>query len=273
MPTEPSLALTDCHLHIFEDERRWPFSPERSYTPESAPFERYHQLASEAGISRHVLVQPSVYGSDNRLHLERSRSLGDKGRAVVVLDRLPSDTELEEMHASGARGVRFNLLFSGGSDPELLFALEDRIRESNWHIQLLIDIRESIELVDRLSSLQVPLVFDHLGHFQSEAGVNEPAFQKLLSLLQDEKGWVKLSGFYRAGSGRFPYEEKRPLVEALLKTNSDRIVWGSDWPHPAVDAEVPTISELKRLTEKWLSNDMELIRKVFQDNPAALYDF
>ena len=267
------MGACDCHAHIFGPRDRYPYAPGRDYTPPDASLAAYRHLLDSLGMQRGVIVQPSVYGTDNRCTLDAVATLGEDFRAVVVVPPTVSDEELERLHGLGARGVRVNLLFRGG---ELALAdlrqLAERIQPLRWHLQLLVDVSRFPDLRELLGPLPVDLVFDHLGH-PSATAISNPGFKAMLALLRERRAWVKLSGAYRvSGEERPPYPDVRPLVEAVLQAAPDRVLWGSDWPHPAITKPMPNDGDLLDLLGDWVS-DESLRRRILVDNPARLYDF
>jgi predicted TIM-barrel fold metal-dependent hydrolase len=269
----PPPGSIDTHFHIFADPERYPFTSDRSYTPPQASLEAFLHLQATLGIDRGVLVHPSVYGTDNRLLLDVLRQLGPRLRGVAVVDEGVSDAELEELNAAGVRGVRLNLLYRGGVSLEAARRLAKRIAEFDWHLQLLIDVSSFPDLGQEMRRLGVPVVFDHFGHLPVAKGVSDPGFQEMLSLLKDGLAWVKLSGAYRITAERNPpYEDVRPFARAVLETAPNRAVWGSDWPHPAVNRPMPNDGDLLDMLADWAS-DPVVRAAVLRDNPAILYGF
>jgi len=277
-PRPPGFAVPqgacDCHAHVFGPRERYPYTPERDYTPPEANLAAYRHMLKTLGTQRGVIVQPSVYGTDNTCTLEAVETLGEDCRAVVVVAPTVSEAELEAMHARGARGVRVNLLFrGGGTTVEDLARLAERIQPLRWHLQLLVDVSLFPDLQEMLAPLPVDLVFDHMGHLPAAAGPAHPGFKAMLALLRERRAWVKLSGAYRLSEqDHLPFADVRPLHEAILRVAPDRAVWGSDWPHPAVKKPMPNDGALLDLLGEWV-DDETLRRRILVDNPARLYDF
>lgn len=269
----PPAGATDTHCHVFGPTDRFPYVAGRSYTPPESPLPEYIALLDTLGLERGVIVQPSVYGTDNRATLDALRSHPDRLRGVAVVDGSVSDDELQEMDRLGVRGLRINVLFRGGVGFELAHALAERIAPLGWHLQFLIDISEAEGYAAELRRLAVDSVVDHMGHMPVWKGVDHPAFQDLLALLGEERTWVKLSGAYRiSAEDHPPYVDVRPFARALIQARPDRLVWGSDWPHPAVTRPMPNDGALLDLLADW-APDPELRRRVLVDNPARLYGF
>ncbi len=269
----PPPAAVDTHFHVFADPARYPFASDRSYTPPEAPLEAYLRMQDALGLARGVLVQPSVYGTDNRLLLDILRAHGDRFRGIAVIGPKTGDGALEALDTAGVRGVRMNLLFRGGLEIADAERVARRIAALGWHLQVLIDVSRSPETVRRLGGLGLPLVFDHLGHMPAGKGVDDAGFQAMLALLREGRAWVKLSGAYRlSAEPRPPYRDVAPLARAILETAPERALWGSDWPHPSVAKPMPNDGALLDLLADW-APDPALRRRILCDNPAALYGF
>jgi predicted TIM-barrel fold metal-dependent hydrolase len=260
----------DCHFHIFDKPSVQVEG--RSYTAPLAPLNDYRTLQKKLGLTRSVIVQPSVYGRDNRT------TLGVKGgdpdmRAVVVIDAATPKEHLAELADAGAVGCRVNLLFASNVVHENLQELAHRIADFGWHIQILADLSNLENISDIVKALPVPVVFDHLGHIPADKGVKSSAFQRCLKLLSEGDIWVKLSGAYRVTAQDSPgYLDVRPMVEALVRSNPERLVWGSDWPHPQIPVAMPDDTDLLRLFLEWVP-EAEARQKILVDNPGLLYDF
>jgi predicted TIM-barrel fold metal-dependent hydrolase len=265
----------DCHVHVFGPSARYPFAADRTYTPPEASFRSYQAVMRDLGLTRAVLVQPSVYGTDNRAMLDALSQDGPNLRGVAVIGA-PDDCgedDLAALDAAGVRGVRINHLFPAAEGTDNLDALAARIAPFGWHLQVLIDVAETTGLAKRLGSLPVATVIDHLGHMPAALGSDHPGFQDLLALLREGRSWVKLSAPYRlsARSGP-PYDDVRPFAEAVLEAAPDRVVWGSDWPHPAIEGPRPHPATLLDPLFDWV-DDADLRRRVLVENPVRLYGF
>jgi len=290
--TEVNFAVPDgacdCHVHVFGAEAQFPFAARRGYTPPPAGVDELLALQNALRLSRVVIVQPSVYGADNSCTLDGMRRLGPRARGVAVIDEKTSDASLDAMHQAGFRGVRVNLATAGESDPgqarRNLSAAVQRIRPRRWHAQVYTELSVIAALQDELPALGVPIVFDHFGGAQAAGGTEQPGFSALVSLIAAGHAYVKVSGAYRSSSRAPDYGDVTPLARALIAANPDRVVWGTDWPHPAHPA-----SPDRALTEfapyydiddglalnqlpLW-APDAAVRRKILVDNPAQLYDY
>ncbi|MGG4605050.1 amidohydrolase family protein [Paenalcaligenes sp. Me131] len=276
--TPPSITLPegacDCHFHIIGDSSVHPFTAHRSYTPPLATLESYKALQHTLGLSRGVIVQPSVYGYDNSVLLEALKEGGDNYRGVVVISQQTSDEELWRMHALGVRGVRINLLYKSGVEVSDVTSLAYRIAPLGWHLQLLVDISEFADLYDTLAYLPVEVVIDHMGHMPASIGTAHHGFQALLRLLQENKVWVKLSGPYRfTNQDATPYQDVAPYATALIEANASRMLWATDWPHVCIRVPMPNDTTLLEDFFSWANHDEKIIHQILVDNPARLYGF
>ena len=262
----------DTHAHVVSSSARYPFVNERSYTPPPAPEKEYIRMLDGTGMSRGVLVQISVYGTDNRYMLSVLRKHPVRLRGVAVVDADIADAELATMHKQGVRGVRLNVLFGGGVGLEALEELAAKVAQFGWHLQLLLDARDLPELLPRLTRLPVPVVIDHMGHLPAELGTEHPGFQALLTLIGEHKTWVKLSGAYRIDAKSPEYPAAARFAESLMAAAPERMLYGGDWPHVAVPYAMPNTGHLRNLLGEWIE-DEKLRRKVLVDNPALLYGF
>ena len=269
-------GAVDCHAHVCGPDNQFPYANERIYTPPDATLEQYELLLNMLGVDRAVLVQPSVYGTDNRAMLAALSSNPNKFRGVAVINSNINDTELETTHQAGVRGIRCNVVDvvdkSAGLPMTELTALAKRIQPFGWHLELLAHVNEYPDLANLFADFPVDLVFGHFGYSHAKHGVNDKGFQGLLQLLREEKAWVKMTGPYRICDGDFPYADMRPFNDEVIKANSKRLVWGSDWPHVMVKKQMPHDADLCDLFGSWVS-DASLRKSILSDNPCMLYDY
>jgi predicted TIM-barrel fold metal-dependent hydrolase len=264
-------GATDTHFHLFGPVERYPLADLREYNPPLITPAMTQQVFAKLGIQRAVVIQPSVYGSDNRAQLEGAAEMGIPVRAVVVLAHNTTDAELAELHAQGARGLRYVLAHPGGLPVSDFEWWADRVKELGWHIQFLAKGPQLLELADRIEKLSCPAVIDHIGMFNPAEGLQQPAFKTVLRLISHAH-WVKLSGAYRLTQQAAPFPALKPFIERLLETRPDRLVWASDWPHVFVKTSIPNTTDLLNALGDWLS-DEALRNGILVDNPAALYGF
>lgn len=261
----------DTHAHVVcADESAYPLVANRSYTPVPAPEDDYLAMLDATGMERGVLVQISVYGTDNRYMLEVLRRHPDRLRGIGVVAPDVAERELRDMHEAGVRGLRLNVLYGGGVGLDAAHILAAKIKDMGWHLQLLLDARQLPQMMPRLETLTVPIVVDHMGHMPVAQGLQSPGFQALVHLLR-EGWWTKLSGAYRISAMPAPYGDVTPWAQALVEAAPERLVWGSDWPHVAVNP-MPDAGQLRNLLATWVP-DAAQRNRILVDNPARLYDF
>ena len=278
----------DCHTHIHGDPAKFPFFPGRVYTPELASPEEMTALHKALHIERVVIVTPSVYGTDNSATLLGMKARGATARGVAVIDDKTQDSDLAAMNQAGIRGIRLNLATGGVSDPAIgrprFQAAVERVKNRNWHLQLFTNLAVISAIKDLVAASPVPVVFDHFGGALGELGADQPGFTDLLELVRSGKAYVKISGAYRASNLAPDYPDAAPLARALIAANSDRIVWGTDWPHPnsvTPPGNKPTdVTPLIQIDDGRLLNqlpvwapDAAIRKKILVDNPARLYGF
>jgi predicted TIM-barrel fold metal-dependent hydrolase len=277
----------DCHTHVFGPNERYPLAADRQYTPGQARLEDMLRLHDQLGIDRVVIVHPSPYGSDNSCTVDALRLLGERGRGVAVIDEKTSDAQLQTMHDAGVRGVRVNLETDGINDPvlatrQLLWA-HDRVKDLGWHVQIFTNLTVFASLEPALDQLSVPVVLDHFCRAPAALGPSQPHFGSLLQRVREGRVWVKLSAPQRISNAP-DCADAEVMVQALIAANPDRLLWGSDWPHPGAAPGKPRQRDvletfnpvddgraLNRLAE-WV-NDSTILKKILVNNPAKLYDF
>ena len=268
----PPLA-TDSHFHILGPASRYPYIAEREYTPPDALPSACRTLFDTIGIQRAVIIQPSAYGTDNRCAMDAARELGLPARVVVVVPYETPDKDLDQLHAGGARAIRYILAHTGGLPLETLESFSARAKERGWHIQLLLKSHDLVALEPRLAKLPSDIVIDHMGFIKpAEGGLEQPAFQALLRLLRGGRCWVKFSGGYRQSEQAPPYPDLLPFAHKLVQEHPDRIIWGSDWPHVAFKGKVPNTTDLFDLLGDWAPDDATR-KRILVDNPTTLFDF
>jgi predicted TIM-barrel fold metal-dependent hydrolase len=274
-PRKPRLAVpkgaTDTHFHLFGEASRYRMVEEREYTPPVITPAMARHLFDTLGIERAVVIQPSIYGEDNRAQLEGAAEVGIPVRAVIVAPYSVTDRELDRLHDLGARGLRFILAHPGGLPLSDLERFAARIKDRGWHIQFLAKGPQLLELAPRIEKLPCPAVIDHIGMIKPADGIAQPAFQAVLRLMR-QGHWVKLSGAYRLSQDEPPYRDLIPYVQALVETRADRIVWASDWPHAFLKGKMPNTTDLLDVLGDWVP-DEAVRRRILVDNPAALYGF
>lgn len=278
----------DCHTHIHADPEKFPFFAGRVYTPELASPQEMSELHRALSIERVVIVTPSVYGTDNSATLFGMRARGATARGVAVIDDKTPESDLNAMQKDGFRGIRLNLATGGINDPNVakqrFQAAVDRIKARGWHVQLYTSLPVIVAIKELVSASPVPVVFDHFGGADASLGIEQPGFSDLVDLVKSGKAYVKISGGYRASKLAPDYPDVVPLAKMLIAANPDRIVWGTDWPHPnsvtPPGKKVTDVTPLLQIDDGRLFNQLAVwapdaaIRKtILVDNPARLYGF
>lgn len=275
----------DCHVHVF-DPQRFPFAASRTYTPESASAAELRALHRTLRLERTIIVQPSVYGTDNSCMLDALKQLGSPARGIAVIDERTDKASLDQMERAGVRGVRINLGTSGQNDPEIarrrLGTTIDQIKDRNWHIQIYTKPDVIAAVSDQLKTAPMPIVLDHFAGGQASLGVQQPGFGDILSLVSSGNIYVKISAAYRVSNRASDYSDVASLAQALVRANPRRILWGSDWPHPNTvpGAAATDISPLLAIDDGRVFNllatwvpEPTLRKTILVDNPAQLYGF
>ncbi len=265
-------GAVDTHAHVIGAPPGHSFDPARSYTPPAAPLDAYLHMLDAVGMSHGVLVQVSVHGTDNRLLVQALRACPARLRGIAVAPLGLPDRAYAALQEAGVVGLRLNVLFGGGIGLARIEEYGALCRELGWHLQFLLDARALPELAPRLGRLPVPYVIDHMGHIPVSAGLHEPGFQALLSLMQGGACWVKLSGAYRMSQAGLPCQDTTPFARALLAAGPGRCVWGSDWPHVATYGPMPNVGDLLDLLADWAPDPAQR-QAVLVDNPSLLYGF
>jgi predicted TIM-barrel fold metal-dependent hydrolase len=265
-------GATDCHHHIYD--ARFPASPGATLRPPDASVADYRLLMQRLGITRHVVVQPSTYGVDNSLLVQSEKEFGPTARGVAMLDASVTPEELKRLDGAGIRGVRFGTRLPGGAPITDMVPVARKIADLGWHIQLVSDGDKIVELADTLKGMPVPVVFDHMGHLPEPAGPDHPGFKVIADLIEKHGAWVKLTGAYIASKvGPPTYADRGRLARAYVQLAPERLVWGTDWPHPTSPADAkPDDAVLLDLLANWAPN--EAVRnRILVANPAKLYGF
>jgi predicted TIM-barrel fold metal-dependent hydrolase len=280
----------DCHTHIFGDPKRFPMTPSRVYTPEPALADEMRTLHRALHMDRVVVVQPSVYGIDNACTLDAVKQLGSRARAIAVIDveTKGSDTMLADLDAAGVRGIRLNLETSGIADPSVgsqrVRAAIDRLRGSRWHIQMNTRLPMIDAIRAQVTGAPVRFVFDHFGGAQASRGLDQPGFKSLVDLVRGGSAYVKISGAYRSSTEAPNYPDVTAFAKALVAANPQRVLWGTDWPHPdsgiVAGRKNTDIAPLLQIDDGALLNqlpvwvpDAALRTRILVSNPAELYGF
>jgi predicted TIM-barrel fold metal-dependent hydrolase len=278
----------DCHTHIFGDHGKFAFIPGRTYTPAPALPEELAGLHKALRIRRVVIVTPSVYGTDNAATLYGIKARGGDARGVAVIDDKTMESELDVMGRGGVMGIRINLATGGIGDPsvgrERFKGAVARVKGRKWHIQMFTNLATISAIKELVMDSPVPVVFDHFGGAKAELGVQQPGFSDLVELVKSGRAYVKISGAYRASKLEPDYADVVPLARTLIAANAERVLWGTDWPHPNTTTppgwKPADVTSRLPIDDGHLLNqlavwapDSAIRRKILADNPARLYQF
>jgi 2-pyrone-4,6-dicarboxylate lactonase len=270
----PALAC-DVHAHVCGPRHLFPLVENRLYNPPEASGEEYIGMLGALGLTRGVLVQPSVYGTDNRAMLDVLAIYPDRLRGVAVL---PFDVPLEEihrLHALGVRGVRCNIVDlqtgKGKLPIDNLKQLANKIKKLGWHIEFLMHVNEFADLDLQLQTLDIPLVFGHLGYVHTQIEQTD-GFEAMIRMAKKGLAWIKLTAPYRLTTQAYPYPSVNAAAQRLLAEVPQCLMWGSDWPHVFIKSAMPNDGDLYNLFLDWVKNEA-LLQTILVDNPASIYDF
>lgn len=274
---KPRLALPagscDCHAHIFGPQGKYPYHPARPYTPPDALLPDYLKMLRTLGVDRAVVVQPSVYKTDNSKLLDTLRESDFPLRGIAVVDEAVTDAELEAMHAAGVRGLRLNLRTgNSGAPAEVAPRFARRVAPLGWHLQFRIKPEDFVGAEAMIEKLPVNVVIDHIGGVPVAEGLTGASFRTVLSLVRSGRCWVKLSAPMRISKQAFPHHDVLPFVHALVDAAPDQLLWGTDWPHTTLPGKMPNDGDLCDLLAEWIP-DAATRKKVLVDNPAKMYGF
>jgi predicted TIM-barrel fold metal-dependent hydrolase len=282
-------GAVDCHVHVIPDPAQFPFWSGRGYTPPVATATDLLALQHALHMDHVVIVTPSVYGTDNRATLDAIRQLGQtRAHGIAVIEENATPADLDALHQAGIRGIRLNLEQAGVFDPAVaarkLDAAAKLLQGRPWHLEMYARTSVIAALSDRFTALPVPVVFDHFAGARAALGPEQPGFAAVLALVKSGKAYVTISGAYRASDRAPDYPDVTPLAKALIATNPERLIWGSDWPHPdssSVPGRKPTAlapaqqiddGRVLDLVAEWAPG-AEVRTLILVDNPKRLYDF
>jgi predicted TIM-barrel fold metal-dependent hydrolase len=270
----PPPGACDCHFHVFGPYDGFPLAANRGYTPPEASIASYKNVMKTLGLERCVIVQPSVYGKDNAATLDAARALGAPRscRIIAVIDESVDTATLRMLHDAGVRGVRFNLVAGGGPALERINLVARRIADFGWHVQIYGPNGVLAEVATTLRALPVDLVIDHFGSLDPKEDSLQPNFQMLLGLLREGRTWVKLSGGYISSHQEELWDDMALHARRLADARPDRLLWGTNWPHPVRYRAMPDDGDLLDALHEWLP-DEECLRRILVENPKSLYGF
>mgnify|MGYP003361854385 FL=1 len=269
----PPAGAVDAHCHVFGPADAFPYSPKRKYTPCDAPKEKLFALRDHLGFSRNVIVQASCHGTDNAALVDALETAGDLARGVAVVAPDVTDEELRAMDAAGVRAVRFNFVkrLVDATPKEVFMGIAARIAKLGWHIVVYFEAPDLEELIPFLESLPTTIVVDHMGRPDVNNGVDHPDFQRFVDLLtRNDNIWTKVSCPERLTVAGPPYDDVVPFARHLVERFPDRVLWGTDWPHPNMKSHVPDDGQLVDVIPR-IAPTEALQKALLIDNPMRLY--
>jgi len=263
----------DAHCHVFGPHSIFPYSEKASYWPPDADKHALKRIHDMLGIERAVLVQASCHGIDNRGMLDAIKTSNGAYRGVCIANDTISENDFQDMHDSGVRGVRFNFVKHLGGAPDLAMmkAVLDRVKLLGWHLVIHVNAEDLIEYEDFFNKIDMDIVVDHMARVPTSEGVGQQAYQILLDVMQRENWWVKVCGAERIAVAP-PFYDAVPYAQGLVEVAPDRVIWGTDYPHPNIKKYMPNDADLLDLVPL-IARDEAMQRKILVDNPARLYGF
>lgn len=271
----PPPGAVDAHCHVFGPGDQFPYAPERKYTPCDASKDQLFALRDHLGFARNVIVQASCHGRDNRALVDALKTAGDLARGVAVVGPDVTDAELAEMDAAGVRAVRFNFVkrLVDATPREVFLGIAERIKALGWHIVVYFEAPDLEDLTPFLKQLPTTVVIDHMGRPDVSKGVDHPDFARFMALMEDPKFWTKVScpeRLTQAGAPYGAYDDVVPFARALVERYSDRVLWGTDWPHPNMKSHMPDDGLLVDVIPR-IAPTPALQKALLVDNPMRLY--
>ncbi|WP_331774687.1 amidohydrolase family protein [Sulfurospirillum sp. 1612] len=268
------LHACDAHCHVFGPHATFPYSEKATYWPPDAPKEDLKKMHDKLGIKRAVLVQASCHGTDNRAMIDAIQSSHGHYRGVCIADDTFSDDDFKYLNDNGVRGVRFNFVahLGGAPDLEMMEKVIRQVTPLGWHLVIHVNAEDIIKYADFFAKFDLPIVVDHMGRVPTSKGVGQEAYQILLDFMKKENWWVKICGSERISAAGAPFYDAIPYAQGLVAVAPDRILWGTDYPHPNIKEHMPNDADLLDLVPL-IAPDPELQQKILVDNPARLYGF
>ena len=276
-PKKPDFKLpegdVDAHCHVFGPYPEFPFAPERKYTPCNAGKDKLFALRDYLGFSRNVIVQATCHGKDNRAMVDACRAAGDLARGIASVGPDITEAEIQDMHDAGVRGVRFNFVkrLVDATPQEVFFSIAEKIKPFGWHIVVYFEAQDLEELVPFLEKLPTILVVDHMGRPDVSKGIDHPDFQRFIKLMEDNENiWSKVTCPERLSLQGPPYDDVVPFCAEIVDRFPDRVLWGTDWPHPNMKSHMPDDGALVDYIPR-IARTPEQQQKLLVDNPMRLY--
>lgn len=270
---KPPAGAVDAHNHVFGPEAKFPFAPTRKYTPCDAPKEKLFALHDFLGFDKAVIVQATCHNTDNRALIDALVTSNGRAKGVAFVDESFTDAQFKEMDAQGIKGVRFNFIkrLVDSTPKDVMVRIANRIAKLNWQIVVYFEHADLDEMGPFLKSLPTTLVFDHMACPNVKEGVNGKHFQKWLEALDQNKNWItKVTCPERFTLTGPPYDDVVPFAKSIVEAFPDRVIWGTDWPHPNMPKEAPDDGIITDMIPK-IATTPELQKKLLVDNPMRLY--
>ena len=270
---KPPPGAVDAHCHVFGPADTFPYAPERKYTPCDAPKEKLFELRDFLGFDRNVIVQATCHGADNRALVDALKASNGRAKGVATVKAGVTDQELEALDAAGVKGVRFNFVkrLVDFTPREVLTDIANRIAPLGWHIVIYFEAADLEELEPFFTSLPTDIVVDHMGRPDVKLGTDHPQFIRFLDFMEaNENVWSKVSCPERISVQGPPYDDVVPFARAVVEQFPDRVLWGTDWPHPNMKSHMPDDGLLVDYVPL-IATTAELQRKLLVDNPTRLY--
>ncbi len=276
-PTKPRFVpppgAVDAHCHVFGPAARFPYAPERKYTPCDASKETLFALRDFLGFERNVIVQATCHGTDNAALVDALAAAGERARGVAAVDPDVSDDDLAAMHRAGVRAVRFNFLkrLVDAAPKETFVSIAERIARLGWHVVVYFEAEDLEELIPFLEQLPTTIVVDHMGRPDVSKGADDAQFRRFVALVAgNDKIWVKVSGAERLTLAGPDYDDVVPFARTLVEAIPDRVLWGTDWPHPNMTSHMPDDGRLVDFIPR-IAVDAQRQQALLVDNPMRLY--
>ncbi len=263
----------DSHCHIFGPHNVFPYSQKAMYWPPDAPEENLRKMHNKLGISRAVIVQASCHGTDNRAMIDAIQKSPNRYRGICIADDSFTKDDFEYLNNNGIKGVRFNFVSHLGGAPNLnmMEKVISKIEELNWHLVIHVNAEDILQYADFFTKFRLPIVVDHMGRVPADKGIHQEAYQILLEFMHKTNWWIKVCGAERITQAP-PFYDAIPYAQGLIAVAPDRILWGTDYPHPNIKKFMPNDADLLDLIPL-IAPYTELQKKILVDNPSRLYGF
>ena len=271
---EPPRLSCDAHCHVFGPRDLFPYHQKSTYEPPDAGKDRLRAVHQVLRIDRAVIVQASCHGPDNRAMLDAIATSGGAYRGVCIADSSFTESDFEKLHVGGVRGIRFNFVAHLGGAPNLkeMIAIVERIKPLGWHLIIHVNAEDLIKYEHFFNQFDLNIVVDHMGRVACNEGLDQPAFEILKKFMRQENWWCKICGAERISRAGPPFLDVIPFAQELISLAPNRILWGTDFPHPNITRWMPNDGDLLDLFSLFVT-DEKLRHQILVDNPARLYDF